>query len=121
MWGRSAQPHARAAVQRRQKPEQACCCLLVALGPPQGLFDETVLELLDGAVEVESLVGERRPRDLLLRDQRTDAGGQMRRVDEAVFRQDDQPLEQVLELADVARPVVLPEVDHRFFGSDGQP
>ena len=59
---------------------------------------------------------ERRPRDLLLGDERADVRRQVVDANDAVLAEDDQALDQVLELAHVARPVVLPQVDHGVVG-----
>ena len=57
--------------------------LLVALGAPQRFLDQSVLELLDGRVEVEAFLAERGARDLLLGDERADARGQVIDLDAA--------------------------------------
>src|SRR5207249_4733995 len=57
--------------------------------------------------------------DLLLRDEGTHARRQVLDADQAVLREDHEPLEEILELAHVARPVVLPEVDHCLLGDAG--
>src|SRR5262249_29923393 len=104
---------------RPLEPEEPGRGLLVPLGSPEGLLDEPVLELLDCRVQVEPLLAEGGAGDLLLRDERAEARRQVLDADVAVLREDDEAFEQVLQLAYVPGPVVLPEVDHRLFGDQG--
>src|SRR5262249_17720198 len=101
---------------RPLQAEQPRRGLLVPLRPPERFPDEPGLELLPRRVEVETFLAERRARDLLLGDEGADAGREMLDADLAVLGEDHETLEQVLQLAHVAGPVVLPEVYLRFLG-----
>src|SRR6202008_4772954 len=62
--------------------------LLVAFRAAERLLDQPVLEFLDGAVQVEALVAERRTGNLLLGDERADARRQVLELDVPVLGED---------------------------------
>jgi hypothetical protein len=77
--------------------------LLVALGAAERFLDEPVLELLDGGVEVETLLAERRRGIFFSEMKRADRRRQVIDADVPLLGEDHEALEQVLELAHVAR------------------
>src|SRR5689334_11371896 len=74
---------------RALQSEQACRCLLVALGASGRLLDESILDLLDGAVQVEAALREARLRDALLRDERADVAREVLDADGRLLGEDD--------------------------------
>src|SRR5262249_60767908 len=72
---------------RALEAEQARRRLLVSLGAAQRFVDEAVLELFYSAIQIDALLGQRRTRDLLLRDERANVRRQAVDANDAVVAQ----------------------------------
>src|SRR5207248_11149585 len=96
--------------------------VLVAAGTLERLVDETIFELGERRVEVDPFRREgngvrgRRGKRSRSNGRRPDRSGQIRERDLARSPEHREPLDEVLQLADVARPSVSLERNHRGGG-----
>src|SRR5437762_530269 len=90
------------------QPQHLCRRSFVAIGKPQCLVDQAVLKLLHGLLQVDLSVAESRVWQLFLRDKRADVNRQVLWADDILVAEDHQLLDQMFQLPDVARPIVLP-------------